>query len=63
MGGFVRGELDDLTTEIIRTKLDMLFGFIPEQEAFSTFTEKKGEYDELSVIKRIDEQFDSMIKY
>ena len=56
VGSFVRGELDDLTTEIIRTKLDMLFGFIPEQEAFTTFTEKKGEYDELSGnLREIDE--------
>ena len=63
VGSFVRGDLDDLTTEIIRTKLDMLFGFIPEQEAFNTFTEKKGEYDELSgILREIDDQFDSMIR-
>jgi hypothetical protein len=63
VGSFVRGELQDLTTEIIRTKLDMLFSFIPEQEAFTTFTEKKGEYDELSGnLREIDEQFDSMIR-
>ena len=63
VGDFVKGELNDLTTEIIRTKLDMLFGFIPEQEAFNTFSEKKGEYDELSGnLREIDEQFDNMIR-
>ena len=63
VGTFVRGEVQDLTTEIIRTKLDMLFGFIEEQEAFATFTEKKEEYHELlGNLKEIDEQFDSMIR-
>lgn len=63
IGKFVKDEMQDLTIEIIRTKLDMLFGFIPEQEAFTTFTEKKGEYDEMSGnLRDIDEQFDSMIR-
>lgn len=63
VGKFVKGEVDELSTEIIKTKLDMLFGFIPEQEAFQTFGEKKAEYDELiGNLREIEEQFDNMIR-
>ena len=63
IGSFVKDEMNDLTVDIIRTKLDMLFGFTPETEAFATFTEKKEEYDQLSGnLREIEEQFDSMVR-
>ena len=63
IGSFVKDEMNDLTDDIIRAKLDMLFGFTPETEAFAIFTEKKTEYDQLSTnLREIEEQFDSMIR-
>ena len=62
ISAFVTSETNDLSIDIIRAKLDMLFGFIDETEALTTFNEKKTEFSELqSSLREIEEQFDEVI--
>lgn len=52
---FIEEEINEFRENIIKTKLDLLFGYINEQHALALFTEQKNEYNV------IDEQRTSLI--
>ena len=55
---YVSGECEEARTNIIRTKLNMLFGFISETEAMATFAEQKEEFDSLDFsLRDMDKDF------
>lgn len=49
---YVSGESEEARTKIIRTKLDMLFGFINEAEAMAVFVEQKADFDSMDASLR-----------
>tara|TARA_A200000113_G_scaffold224665_2_gene243146 strand:- start:49 stop:864 length:816 start_codon:yes stop_codon:yes gene_type:complete len=60
---FISDETEDARTNIIRTKLNMLFGFITESEAMSEFVDQKDEFDSLEgSLRDIDEIFTNVVQ-
>lgn len=56
-------DMDVLRTNIVRLKLDVLFGYIEESQAIPLFQTYKEEYNTLDVsLKHINERFDSIIR-
>lgn len=56
-------ELDSIRTNIVRLKMDVLFGYIDESQAIPLFQTYKEEYNTLDVsLKHIDERFDQIIR-
>lgn len=63
MHSYVSGECEEARTNIIRTKLNMLFGFISESEAIATFAEQKEEFDSLDFsLRDIDKDFMNIVQ-
>lgn len=60
---YITGECEESRTNIIRTKLNMLFGFISESEAMATFAEQKEEFDSLDLsLRDMDKEFMDIVQ-
>lgn len=60
---YISGECEKSRTNIIRTKLNMLFGFISESEATATFAKQKDEFDSLdSSLRDMDQEFMNIVQ-
>ena len=60
---FASEESEDARTKIIRTKLNMLFGFISESEAMSVFVEQKDDFDNITAsLRDVDDTFVNIVQ-
>lgn len=63
LNAYVSGECEDARTKIIRTKLNMLFGFINEAEAMASFVEQKANFDSLdSSLREMNDMFMNVVQ-
>jgi hypothetical protein len=63
LNAYVSGECEEARTKIIRTKLNMLFGFINEEEAMATFVNQKADFDSLdSSLRDMNDTFMNVVQ-
>lgn len=63
LNAYVSGECEEARTKIIRTKLNMLFGFINEEDAMASFVKQKADFDSLdSSLRDLNDTFMNVVQ-